>query len=164
LSGDIQDRVDLAVKRDRSLGDVITARNRDIVRISGSNDLTYRLDRTWELGIQVGISRSENGIPGNTGIADLNEQGLRVTYGVPSRGSVRAEIRREEITLANSTPATVVPYEMTGGRPVGRSWLLDVRSDIRLTDIIQLSAVYAGRVETGSEIIHTARIEARAVF
>ncbi len=164
LSVDINDEAEVYVKRDRSLGDVLSARNRDLVVTGGQNDLLYRLDRVWELGLMLGFQRSENVADGQEGTADLNEQAVRLTMGIPSRGSMRAELRREEITLTGFAASVAVPYEMTGGRPVGRSWLVELRGDLRLTDVIQLTASYLGRLEPGSRIVHTARAEAKAVF
>jgi hypothetical protein len=157
---------DVYARRDRMMGDSLSIRTRDLVIGGGLLDVGYRLDREWEAGVLLGVFQAENILPGRTGIATSNEQAVRLVYGVPSRGSVRLEMKREDVLLRVDLPATASrgPYEMTDGRQVGITWLWNVHADIALTELIQLTAFYSGRLERSSPVVHTARIEARAVF
>lgn len=148
------------------LSNGIDPRERDIVATGGTLDMTMRLDRRWETGWTIGLSSNIDGRSGRAIEAATNEQAIRLVYGIPLTGQMRAEVRREESTVSSSVgpvPA-ILPFELTDGKAVGRSWLWRVDGDLQLTSLIQLSVGYFGRQEGSGPIVHTARIEARAVF
>lgn len=97
----------------------------------------------------------------------MNDQSVRIVYGIPGSGQLRAEIRREEVVHAavrNGSLAQSPQFEMTEGRVAGKSWMWQVNTDLRMTDLIQVTVSYLGRKEGEGKIVHTARAEARAVF
>ena len=85
-----------------------------------------------------------------------------MVYAFRGSGQARAEAAREEITLGGS--AAGIPYELTGGRVVGKTWIWRASFDYRLTQFIQATMNYDGRAEGGTRIAHTARAEVRAFF
>ena len=75
-------------------------------------------------------------------------------------------MKREEIDLTgvSNDPARVLPYELTGGRVAGKTYLWSLAMDYRLTNNIQLTVDYRGRTEGGRPPVHIARAEAKAFF
>jgi hypothetical protein len=165
-SVDLGQQTDLWVRRDRMLSNGANPRERDITAVGGAVDMTMRLDRQWEAGWSIGLASNADRRSGTVVEATTNEQALRLTFGMPMAGQIRGEVRREESTIASSTgllPAHL-PYELTDGKAVGRSWLWRLSGDLQVTSLIQVSVGYFGRQEGGGPTVHTARVEARAVF
>jgi hypothetical protein len=165
-SVDLGQQADLWVRRDRMISNGTNPRERDITAVGGTVDMTMRLDRLWEAGWSIGLASNTDRRTGTAVEAATNEQAVRLTFGMPMAGQIRGEIRREESTIASSTglvPASL-PYELTDGKAVGRSWLWRLSGDLQVTSLIQVSLGYFGRQEGSGPVVHTARVEARAVF
>ena len=98
--------------------------------------------------------------------ADINEQGVRLTYGFPGTGQLRSELRREEVVVSNATIDLVrgIPFELTNGKVIGKNFLWQLAFDYRISQNMQVSVQYNGRSEGGRAIVHTARAEAKAFF
>jgi hypothetical protein len=94
--------------------------------------------------------------------ADLNAQSLRFIYAFQGSGQLRIEASREEILLGRAL--AVFPFELTGGRVEGKTWLWRAAFDYRVTQFIQATMNYDGRSEGGRSPVHTARAEVRAFF
>lgn len=139
-----------------------STRSRNIASNSILSDWSYRPDQTIEVGFTFGVGRSEDtdSMPSTT--ADLNNQGVRVVYSFQERGQGRVEFQREEVLLNRSR--AYLPFELTGGRLPGKTWLWRVAFEYRLTQYLQTSLSYDGRTEGGRRPIHTARAEVRAFF
>jgi hypothetical protein len=58
----------------------------------------------------------------------------------------------------------VVPFELTGGRVEGKTWLWHGGFDYRISQFVQASVGYDGRKEGKRSVAHTARAEVRAFF
>jgi hypothetical protein len=56
------------------------------------------------------------------------------------------------------------PYELTGGRVAGKTWVWRSTFEYRVTQFLQASMNYEGRSEGGSAPVHNARAEIRAFF
>lgn len=163
---EIGQQTDLWVRRDRMLSSVPNPRERDLTNVGGTADFTYQIERRWEAGWTLGLSSITDARGGREVEAALNELAVRIVYGIPSVGQVRSEVRREEARLTATSGAvpTVLPFELTDGRAIGRSWLWRISADLQLTSLIQLSAGYFGRQEGTGPVVHTAHAEARATF
>ena len=167
LGAELANQTDVAVRRDRLLSDGSNPRERDLTLQTLQSDFTYRIERQWEAGWSVGAGTAGNAHPAARGSADMNDQSVRIVYGIPGSGQLRAEIRREEVVHAavrNGSLAQSPQFEMTEGRVAGKSWMWQVNTDLRMTDLIQVTVSYLGRKEGEGKIVHTARAEARAVF
>jgi hypothetical protein len=87
---------------------------------------------------------------------------MRFSYALAGKGQLFVEGSREEIHLA---PAVAeFPYELTGGRVAGISWLWRLNFDYRVTGFLQTTVSYDGRTEGGAPAVHTAKAEVRAFF
>ena len=94
----------------------------------------------------------------------FNAQSLRTVIAFQGNGQARAELSREEITLAHAAAEYVAPYELTAGRDVGKTYLWSMAVDYKLGKNIQLSTQYNGRTLNGRTPIHSGRMEVRAYF
>lgn len=165
LVPEISNQTDIVNTVDRVGATVATPRIRSIESNGLMSDFAYRPDRQWEVGLVLGVSQAENRVAGRAVEASMNEQTLRIVYAIPMSGQIRSEMRREEVVLG-PVPAdpSALPYELTGGKSVGKSWLWQASFDYRVTANVQLTVQYQGRSEGGRDPVHTARAEARAFF
>jgi hypothetical protein len=155
-------QTEYTLKNDRAKATQPTGRSRDIISNSVTSDWSYRPEQNIELGFTVGVGRSvdSDSLPPTT--ADLNTQGVRLVYSFQEKGQARAELQREEVQLDRSRLS--FPFELTGGRIPGKTWLWRVAFEYRLTQFVQTSVGYDGRSEGRNAPIHTARAEVRAFF
>ncbi|MBM4168168.1 MAG: hypothetical protein FJ215_03300 [Ignavibacteria bacterium] len=163
---EVGNQTDLVLKSDRAISSVPSLRNRDLDAVSLLTDFFYRPEREWEIGLKAGFSSTEDRFGGRNVTANLNTQGIRLVYAFLGRGQLRIELDREEVGLARGTQESsgLFPFEFTGGRDVGKTYLLQVGIDYRLNQNLQLMAQYLGRSERRDVINHSARVEARAFF
>jgi len=159
LIKEFANQIDIAVRRDILGANLASARERDIHANSFTIDWSYRPEQRVELGFKFSFGEGTNF---DSTIADLNDQSVRLLYSFSDRGQVRGDFTREEVTIEKSQ--AVLPFELTGGRVVGRSWLWRIGIDYRVTQFIQGSMNYDGRSEGGGSPVHTARVEVRAFF
>ena len=115
-----------------------------------------------ELGLKFDVSRANDSYTPPGLRADLNAQTVRMVYAFQGSGQARAEFAREEVLLARG--AETFPYELTGGRVAGKTWVWRGAFEYRITQFLQTSMNYEGRTEGGREPVHTARAEVRAFF
>ncbi len=165
LIPEIGNQTDIVNKLDRVSALTKSHRERDIIGNSVATDFYYRPSRQWEVGFKLGISRSVDSFENSNVIADLNSQGVRIIYAFLGMGQLRAEFDREEVQITNKygDQKRTLPFELTLGRRIGKSYLLQVNFDYRISQNLQLTMNYFGRYE-GMRQIHTARGEARAFF
>jgi hypothetical protein len=126
------------------------------------SDFSYRPRQNIEVGFRLDVSRAVDTFPARALTADINDQSVRLVYSFETKGQLRSEIEREEVTL-DGTPTTI-PFELTAGRIVGKSWLWRVNLDYRVADFVQATIGYDGRSEGNRPTVHTARAEVRAFF
>ncbi len=162
LVDEISNQLDYVIKDDRLAGIRSSTRVRDILSRAVSFDLSYRPQQNIEMGIKLDISQSTDRFAVPVMDADFNAQSLRCVYSLLGAGQLRAEVSREEVLLAASV--TSFPYELTGGRVGGKTYLWRTSFDYRITDFVQATMNYDGRSEGGAPPVHTARAEVRAFF
>jgi hypothetical protein len=162
LIPEIAQQFDYANKNDRVTADVPSTRLRDILSDELTFDFSYRPEQRFELGLKIGTSTSTDQLPAIPIQASLNTQGVRMIYAFEGAGQVRAEFSREEVLLSRALD--VFPYELTGGRLRGKTWLWRAGLEYRLTSFLQANASYDGRSEGEGPVVHTARAEVRAFF
>ena len=166
LGVEIGNQTDIMSKLDRVSSSLPSSRERDITSNSLTSDFSYRPEIQWEIGFNFSVSRSvDNFNLGNT-TADINGQGIRVTYGLPGAGQLRSEFSREEVAVSNvhSDPIRGIPFELTNGSAIGKNYLWQLAFDYRINQNMQVSLQYNGRSEGGRPPVHLARAEARAFF
>ena len=125
-------------------------------------DFAYRPEQDVEIGFKIDQGRSTDGYPVIPIQADLNIESMRGVVSFRGAGQARVELGREEVRLS-SIPATF-PYDLTGGRVDGLTWTWTAAFDYRITQFLQATLNYDGRIEGGSSPVHTARAEVRAFF
>jgi len=165
MGQEIGNQTDFINKQDRVTASVSNSRERDLVSNALLSDFSYRPTMNWETGFNFGVTQVINSFGGGHATADINEEGIRIIQSFPGVGQLRAEVKREEVSLSNiADPHAILPYEFTQGKTVGQSFLWQLTFDYRITANLQLSLNYNGRKEGGSEPVHYAQMEARAFF
>ncbi len=162
LVTEIANQLDIVNKSDRVTGSRSSPRLRDIASTGLAFDISYRPEQVMELGVKFDVSRAVDSytLPGLQ--ADLNAQTVRMVYAFQGSGQARAEFAREEVLLGRG--AESFPYELTGGRVAGKTWVWRGAFEYRITQFLQTSVNYEGRTEGGRDPVHTARAEVRAFF
>jgi hypothetical protein len=162
LVPELSHQVEYVNRSDRLTGGPTPSRNRDVNQHSVTVDFSYRPEQRVELGLTFELANARDRLPSPVLEADLNTQGLRLVQSFERAGQLRLEASREEVALSGQ--ATVLPFELTGGRVPGKTWLWRAAFEYRITDFLQAGANYDGRAEGGSPAVHTARAEVRAFF
>ena len=162
LVREISNQIDYVNKIDRVMSQEASSRVRDILSNDFAFDLSYRPEQNLEVGFKFDVARSTDRFQAPELQADLNTQSLRMIYAFQGAGQARLEASREEITLGRT--AETFPYELTGGRVVGKTWIWRAAFDYRVTNFLQATMNYDGRTEGGRAPVHTARAEIRAFF
>ncbi|MCK5571408.1 MAG: hypothetical protein KAJ12_01545, partial [Bacteroidetes bacterium] len=140
----------------------VPSRNRDIASDAISFDFSYRPEQDIQFGFILFVSRATDYYQTPDLQADINTQTLTWVYSLQSSGQLRLEASREEVQL--SGPLVDFPFELTGGKPTGKTWLWRGAFDYRLTGFIQATVNYEGRTVGGQPPVHSASAEIRAFF
>ena len=165
LVQEISNQTDFINKKDRVTASSPTSEERDLVSNVLLSDFSYRPTMNWEAGFNFGITEVTDHFDGKNTTANINEEGIRIVQSFPGIGQLRAEVKREEVTLSNITgPNLSLPYEFTAGKSIGQTFLWQLTFDYRITANLQLSLNYNGRKEGEGLPLHFARMEVRAFF
>jgi len=162
LTSDITTQLDFINKTDRNIAPVNSVRNRNIEGYNINADLAYRPIPNIESGFQFNYTNSEDSYPQKPINANINQQILRFIYSFTSLGRLRIEIERDEVIL--NTSDNNFPYELTSGRPAGKSYYWRGVFDYSISKNIQATINYDGRVEGSKQVIHTGRAQVTAFF
>ncbi len=159
---ELSQQFDYIRRTDQARSDLSSREDRDILINSLIFDFSYRPEQDFELGLRFEVTGSVDRYPQEESEADINSEGLRATYSFQGLGQARGELTREETVLR--TGDDVVPFELTGGRLAGKTWLWQLAFDYRVAQFIQATVSYDGRSEGGNRTVHTARAEVQAFF
>ena len=162
LVPEISNQFDYVNRNDRVTSAQQSNRLRDILSNSFVFDVSYRPEQNVELGMKFEMGKSADRYQTPEVEAALNAQSVRMVYAFLGAGQARAEASREEIHLGRSL--ATYPYELTGGRVAGKTWIWRAGFDYRMAQFIQATLAYDGRSEGGQSPVHTARAEIRAFF
>ena len=162
LVNEISNQLDYVNRVDRVSSAEASSRLRDILSNSFAFDLSYRPEQNVEIGMKFEVARSTDRNQTPSVDANLNTQTVRCVYALQGAGQARVEASREEILLDRAI--TTFPYELTGGRLAGKTWLWRAAFDYRVAQFVQATLNYDGRAEGGRPAVHTARAEVRAFF
>ncbi len=164
MSDDLSNQTEFTLKDDNAVSSSAINQARQIAVQGISTDLSYRPERNIEIGIKLETSRSEDRSPGIPVAADYNGQTVRFVYGFLGNGQIRTEFSREEILTGGVPGGYSIPFELTGGRDLGKNFLWSTGAEYRLEGNVQFSLQYSGRTTSRSLVIHTGRMEVRAFF
>lgn len=156
---EIANQTDYSGRSDNLISPNAPYRSRRVSLRSLTTDWSYRPEQAVELGFTIGSADGENF---DSTTASLNTQSVRLTYAMSDRGQGTVQFSREELLL--DRPGLAVPFELSGGRVGGKTWLWRLGMDYRFTHIVQGTLSYDGRSEGGQPPVHTARAEVRAFF
>ncbi|MBI3194127.1 MAG: hypothetical protein HYZ34_06640, partial [Ignavibacteriae bacterium] len=159
LLKEISNQTDYVLKDDNLLANLFSTRRRNITSSSLSSDFSYRPRQELELGINIGVGSATNFGKDNV---DMNDQSLRLIYSFQEAGQLKIEFIREEAVISKTL--AFIPFELTSGRVAGKTWLIRLHSDYRLTQFLQANLNYEGRIEGERQAMHTAQAEVRAFF
>lgn len=166
LLPEIGNQTEYINKRDRLLTLLSSNRRRDLSSDEFKTEFSYRPFSEWELAFGIAMSSVSDGLAGKRTQADLNDQFLRLTYSMSSMGQLRLELQREEAHVAGTqgNAPNLYPFELTNGRVIGKTYQWRMATDYRMSQYVQVSISYDGRVEGSRSPVHTARAEAKAFF
>lgn len=162
LTSDITTQAEFFIKTDRNIAPVASIRNRNISSYQINTDLAYRPIQIIESGLQLNFIKATDYYPEIYNDASINQQILRFNYSLTSTGRLRIELERDEVLL--SSDAVSFPYELTSGKPSGKSYYWRAFFDYNITRNIQVNLNYDGRSESKSRVIHTGRAQVTAFF
>ncbi len=168
LVEEIGHQVDVIHRRDNVAATQPSNRERRIVSNTILSDLTYRPHRRVEAGFVLELTSAEDTFPMNPITASINAQTLRLVFSMQARGQLRTEFSRELVALRqqgqDAESRFTLPFELTGGRVEGLSWLWRAAFDYRISRFIQSTVQYDGRAEENRPIVHQGRAEVRVFF
>ena len=166
LLREIGNQTDIVNKADRLFTSEISPRRRDLESNELRTEFSYRPLSEWEVAFGTALSQVSNLRSGIKAEANLNDQFIRLTYSLPVGGQLRGEVLREEAQVAtgSGTSSGEYPFEFTNGRVIGKTYQWRLAFDYRISQYIQLSVGYDGRLEGERPAVHTGRAEAKAFF
>jgi len=156
---DFSNQTDYSVNSDLLTANPVSDKEHGVSSSRFNTSWIYRPEQNVELVFGFGFGEGTNF---DTTAMNLNDQTIRCTYALAGKGQLVGELTREEVSM-DKAPA-VIPFELTGGRVVGKSWLWRLTFNHQITQLLQASAQYDGRSEGGGAPVHTARAELRAMF
>ncbi len=163
LTRDLSTIFEYANRVDRNEAPQNSARNRNIYSDTFLTDFSYRPVQEIESGLQINLSKNTDVYPSSPTVADINQQILRFVYSFTMLGRLRVEFERGEV-IVNKT-STIYPFELTGGRQAGLTYIWRGIFDYSISKNLQATINYDGRVEGADrKIIHTGRAEVKAFF
>jgi hypothetical protein len=162
FTSDLILQTDYVSTTDRNLAPELSFRNWNISGESVISELTYIPIKSIEAGFKLEVKRSTDLYPLNPTEANINDQTLKFTYSLETKGKLRIEVTRNEANL-NLEPL-FLPYELTKGISPGKSYVWSLAFDYRISNFIQATINYLGRAEEGTKVIHTGTAELRAYF
>ena len=146
----------------RNLAPNVEIRNWNINSEGIISELIYKPTQSVEAGFKAEFKRSSDFYPAAPTKADMNIQTFRLIYSLDGKGTVRSEVSRNEAIL--SANPLFVPFELTKGLVIGKSYFWTLNFEYRISNFIQATLNYFGRAEGKSKVIHTGTAEVRAYF
>jgi hypothetical protein len=166
LLREIGNQTEFTHKTDELFPSVSSPRQRDLSSDELRTEFSYRPYSEWDVSFGAALSGVNNSFGGSDVSATINEQFARLSYAIAAIGQVRGEVQREEVLVANDktvgTPS--YPFEFTNGKAIGKTFQWHLAFDYRMSQLLQLTFNYDGRLEGTGPAVHTARAEARAFF
>jgi hypothetical protein len=159
---EISNQTDLISQTDNVGAPISSNRKRMITSNNVVTDFSYRPERNIEVGFKIKAGRSTDELPEQPTIIDINSLTFRFNLSFLGKGRLRAEIERNELT--SNTTENFLPFELTSGNAIGKNYFWRLNFDYRISNNLQSTLNYDGRVQQGSQVIHNARAEVRAYF
>ncbi len=163
LSTKLSTRSEYIQKRTARLFYYSGRQDRDIHANLAKINMSYRPKTPFEIGLEGRLSWEEDRVYEEPTVLQSYALVPSFNYSFRSKGRLSAEF---EWSFVDSSPEDrVIPYEMAGGRSLGRSTRWDIRFDYRFSPTIQATFSYNGRNEPERDrTIHTGRAQVTAAF
>jgi len=146
----------------RNLAPSSSIRNWDINSEGVASEMIYKPTNNIESALKVEIKRANDFYLSPPTKADLNIETFRFIYSLGGKGTLRAEISRNEVILSSNP--VFLPFDLTKGLTVGKSFFVTLNFEYKISNFIQATLNYFGRAESKSRFIHTGTAEVRAYF
>lgn len=160
-------QLDLAANRGllRS-SDSGSSRPFDLTSMNAANDFSYRPEQSLELGWMLRLVSTRDVLPIVPRTTSLNTNALRAVYSIETRGRLRIEVERTNVSGRNiGGDALSLPYQLTDGYEIGTTWIGRATFEYRFGANIQASITYTGRAQPPSmRVVHVGQAEVRAFF
>lgn len=146
--------------------DTLSRRAFDLTNLSAANDFSYRPEQSLELGWLLRLTSSRDVLPATPRTTLLNSNAIRAIYSIETRGRLRLEIERTNVSGRNvGGDIYSIPYQLTDGYAIGTTWIGRATFEYRFGANIQASLNYTGRAQPPSmKPIHIGQAEVRAFF
>ena len=138
-------------------------RAHEISSTSAASELSYKPNMNVESSLKIQLSKAVDAL--RSGLtASMNTEVLKVAYSILTKGRLRFQLERDEVTIENRLPNVYLPFELTQGFLPGQTYIWEIGFDYRINSFIQANADYTGRSQAGGTPIHTMTAEVRAFF
>jgi hypothetical protein len=146
--------------------DTLSRRTFDLTALTAANDFSYRPEQSLELGWLLRLASSRDVLPITPRTTLLNTNALRAIYSIETRGRIRLEVERTNVSGTNlGGDVFSIPYQLTDGYAIGNNWIGRASFEYRFGANIQASITYTGRAQPPSmRVIHIGQAEVRAFF
>lgn len=147
--------------------DTSSTRAYDLSSLTATNDFSYRPEQSLELGWTFKVTSTKDVYPITPRTTFLSSNTVRAVYSIETRGRIRGELERTNVTGENVEGGDVfsLPYQLTDGYAIGTTWVARATFEYRFGSNIQASINYTGRAQPPSNrVIHTGQAEVRAFF
>lgn len=153
---------DYVTEIERNSAPDVEIKNWNINTEGVSSEIVYKPNVSIESGLKVQLKRATDYYPSVPTEADVNVQTLRFSYSFSGKGTIRSEIARSEALISDNP--LFVPYDLTNGLVIGKSYYWQLNFEYRISNFIQATINYFGRAQDKSKAIHTGTAEVRAYF
>jgi len=162
LVKEIRNRTEFINQIDNVLATSVSNRSRLVTNNFITTDFSYRPVQNIEVGFKIKSGRIEDNFPKTPTIIDQNSQTIRFTLAFASKGRLRIEAERNELTP--NTSSNNIPFEILRGNTTGKNYRWQINFDYRVAANLQTTLNYDGRLQGSGKVINTMRAEARAFF
>lgn len=162
LIEEIGNQTDITNIIDNATAPSLTNRSRNLTKNTVRTDFSYRPFKYIETGFAIEAGSITDDFPFMPTEIDLNSQLVRLVFSIAAKGRLRAEFERSE--LSSSVSENYIPYEALQGNVIGKNWIWRLNFDYRISDNLQFTVNYDGRVIGAGSAVHTAQAEAKAYF
>jgi hypothetical protein len=140
-------------------------RNRDIRSAIVSQNISYRPNINWELGMEAEMGFERDVAQKKNLYLRYDKLLMRVTYALLRKGRITADYEHQTVKVLDNPTAASIPFEMARGKKEGVNQRWQLRGEYTVTENVVISLLYRGRDEPAfDQIIHSGQAEVRAYF
>ena len=149
----------------RSRAQLLPTRNFDLELVSAQPAFNQQLARRWRLTVGYEFARRRARSPEGLELGTLTAHKLitdvRLGFGARNNLSTRLEVLNNQL---EGTPNASVRFELLEGLQPGRNLVCNLMLVQYLSRVLEFSVVYDGRAAAQVPMLHSARVQLRALF